>query len=244
MKKVFLLSLVLLMTFMSCIASADGISSDGIKGSSVDALLSSLKSFGINTPEPRKYGELNVWESRYENVKDVQTHYSIYANNAGEIVSATFSMNVSDNGLFDVVALMDYDLSNKLVTSSFMKSSIDKETNITVGDAKFSLHPETSTSVSSITIGSRTWSEKTTYTTYYLDVEYTEDVSGDIVLVKLNHEAKLREEPNGNSKYHGAAKKGEELAVIMPFYNEDWHQIMYNGEIYFVYADYCEFITQ
>ena len=184
------------------------------------------------------------WSSSYETINGATCKFSMLATTDGEIISATFTMEASDNGLFDIVAAMGYDTAKPEVASSFIKSSLKKEASITIGDAHFSLKPGSVTSTSSISIGGWSRSSTSTITTYTLRVEYTDEPSGEIMLIKLNHEAKLREEPNGSSKYHGIAKKGEELMVTMPFYNDQWHQIIYNGEIRYVYSDYCEFIAE
>ena len=246
MKKVLSVLTAFALMLLSYPAFAESIdsSTQGIVGSDAHALLDAIQTFGIETPNPQTGEGKVLWTVRSADINGVNCEYSILANEAGEIISASFTMRGSDNGLFAVAAAMSYDTANPDVAASFIKSGLNKETAITIGDAHFSLRTGTMTSTSSISINGRTSSSTTKTTTYNLRIEYTSEASGEILLVKLNHEAKLREADNGNSKYHGTAKKGEELMVITPFYSEQWHQIIYNGEIYFVYADYCEFISE
>lgn len=246
MKRLFplLVALILMLTAFPALAEDAAASTQGVAGSDVHALLSALEGFGISTPDPQTADGKTVWTSSREDVGGVTCSYSIAANADDQLISATFSMQEADNGLFGVVAAMGYDAANPDVAASFIRSGLKKETAMTIGDARFSLKPQTSTSISSISIGGWSKSSTSTSTTYTLRVEHTDEPGGEITLVRLNHDAKLREADNGNSKYHGSAKKGEELMVITPFYSEQWHQIIYNGEVYFVFAEYCEFISE
>lgn len=246
MKKVFLVLVALVLALLVFPAFAENIdtSTQGIAGSDVHALLDALEAFGIETPNPQTGEGKVLWTVRSADVNGVNCEYSILANENDEIISASFTMRGPDNGLFDVAAAMSYDTANPNVAASFIKSGLKNESAMTIGDARFSIRNGTMTSTSSVSINGRTSSSTTKTTTYNLRIEYTSEPSGEILFVRLNHEAKLREADNGNSKYHGTAKKGEELMVITPFYSEDWHQIIYNGEIYFVYAEYCEFISE
>lgn len=244
MKKLFTVLFTLILTLTAISALAEDTTPQGIAGSDAAALADALKEFGLGaSQETTSDGRLS-WSSRYETINGATCNYSMLATGAGEVISATFTVQNADNGLFAVVAAMGYDAAMPDVAASFIKSNLKKEAAMTIGDARFSLKPGSVTSTSSITIGTRTKSSTTTTKTYTLRIEYTSEASGEVSYATLNHDAKLREEPNGNSKYTGTAKKGEMLMVSAPFYNEQWHQIIYNGDVRYVYADYCEFVSE
>ncbi len=50
----------------------------------------------------------------------------------------------------------------------------------------------------------------------------------------------IRKEPSAESDRIGYAVKGDKLQVIKEYYTEKWHQILYEGQICYVAAYYCE----
>lgn len=50
----------------------------------------------------------------------------------------------------------------------------------------------------------------------------------------------IRAEANSSSKKVGSAKPGDRLTVLQPYYTNKWHQILYDGEICYVSANYVK----
>lgn len=50
----------------------------------------------------------------------------------------------------------------------------------------------------------------------------------------------IRSKANADSEKVGSAKAGERLTVTQAFYSEKWHQIMYDGQVCYVSANYCD----
>ena len=51
--------------------------------------------------------------------------------------------------------------------------------------------------------------------------------------------ANVREEPSTESKIVGKAMQDEKIIITKPFIIEKWHQVMFNGEICYISANYC-----
>lgn len=50
----------------------------------------------------------------------------------------------------------------------------------------------------------------------------------------------VRQKPDTRSNKLGQYAKGDEILVIEPFFEAEFHQIIYKGKIGYVHADYCE----
>ena len=50
----------------------------------------------------------------------------------------------------------------------------------------------------------------------------------------------IRSKDNADSKKVGSAKAGDRLTVTQVFYSKKWHQILYDGEVCYVSANYCD----
>lgn len=242
MKRVVALFVVFLCIFISCAFAEEENTLNGIAGSNVYEVLNALEEFGIPTPEAEKTDYGFTWESEKVSVKGTRSNYVLNAKDNGEIINGSFHMDNADNGLFNLVAAIAYSASDSKTAASFIKSNLKKDASRMIGDAKFTLSPLTSISMSSITIGSRTYSDTSKSTEYVLKIEYV-DRSAIKAIARITKGVNIRAEDNADSKKLGTASAGDELVVIQEFYNPKWHQIEYNGQIAYVSASYCEIIT-
>lgn len=245
MKKVlaFFLALLLCCSFAS--AEETDAARNSIAGSSASALLEALEDFGIDIPYREKTELGYVWKTSYEEVNGVRCGYSILANESGEIINATFTMREKDNGLFNIVAAMNYDAANPAVAKSFVKSSLGTDAALTIGDAKFSNKKQVSTSTASITIGSWSRSSTSKTTEYILKIEYTDEASDTQNVARITKNVNIRAKNTAESTKLGNGKVGDEFIVLTPYFDgSTWHQILFNGEVAYVSANYCELITE
>ena len=72
---------------------------------------------------------------------------------------------------------------------------------------------------------------------YYVNGVLTEEDSTVAIVTKG---VNIRAEANSSSKKVGSAKPGDRLTVLQPYYTDKWHQILYNGEVCYVSANYVK----
>lgn len=63
--------------------------------------------------------------------------------------------------------------------------------------------------------------------------------NGEAIAI-VNKAVNIRSEANAESRKVGSADKGEKLTVTQAFYSDKWHQILYDGEVCYVSAKYCD----
>lgn len=254
MKK-WLLWLLALVCLTASVAVAEETEKSAIEGSNAETLITALKSFGLEeAKEPYKVGVQTKWEGEYDAGEDASCSATVFSYDSGRIASASFEMRGKDVGLFGhVVKSLDYTLGNKAVAESYLKTAMkemeknkgqdSQEKTFTIGDVLFTLRQTTSISVAGIYINGRAISEsRSEVKTYTMKVEHTDDIVEMSNLLKVIRDVKVRTEADMGSKCLGTAKKDEILTVLTPFYNKDWHQVTYNGEVAYVWAGYCELL--
>lgn len=72
---------------------------------------------------------------------------------------------------------------------------------------------------------------------YYVNGILTEDGSTIAIVTKG---VNIRAEASSSSEKIGSAKPGERLTVLQAYYTQKWHQILYNGEVCYVSANYVK----
>ncbi len=245
MKKVLALLLALLLCCTFASAEETDLMRNSIAGSNVSTLLEALEDFGIEIPYREKSDQGYTWEAEYEQVNGVECGYTILANEAGEIMEATFTMSEKNNGLFDVVAAMNYDAANPDVAKSFVKSSLGSDAELTIGDAKFTNKKQVSTSIVSISVGGWSRSSTSESTEYILKIEYTDEVSEIQTIARITKNVNIRAENSAKSKKLGSGNPGDEFVVLNAYFNgSNWHQILFKGDVAYVSANYCELKTE
>lgn len=245
MKKVLALLLALLLCCTFASAEETDAARNSIAGSDAAALLEALENFGIRTPYSEKNKRGYTWEVEDEQVNGVECGYTILANEAGEIMEATFTMSEKDNGLFDIAAAMNYDAANPDVAKSFVKSSLGSDAELTIGDAKFTNKKQVSTSIVSISIGSWSRSSTSESTDYILKIEYTDEISEIQTIARITKNVNIRAENTADSKKLGSGNPGDEFIVLNAYFNgSNWHQILFKGAVAYVSANYCELKTE
>lgn len=90
-----------------------------------------------------------------------------------------------------------------------------------------------------------TLSEKKTTTIGYSDGTSDYYVNGvltepDSTSATVTKGVNIRAEANANSEKVGSAKPGDRLTVLQAYYTSKWHQILYNGEVCYVSANYVK----
>lgn len=72
---------------------------------------------------------------------------------------------------------------------------------------------------------------------YYVDGMLVEESSNTVTVTKG---VNIRSEATSNSEKVGSAKPGEKLTLLQAYYSSKWHQILYNGEVCYVSANYVK----
>lgn len=62
------------------------------------------------------------------------------------------------------------------------------------------------------------------------------------IVARVTRGVNIRAEASAESEKAGSAKQGEKLMVTKEYYAPKWHQILYNGELRYVSANYTELI--
>lgn len=245
MKKAWalILALVCLTTSFALAEQARG---NAIAGSNAATLIEALENFGLEADGRSDAGK---WEGECDDWQDARCSATVLSDEDGQIISATFEIRGKDVGLFDAVMnALDYDMANKAVAASYLKNAMkdkqDHETSFTIGDAAFTIRLTTATSVARIAINNWVSESKSTTKVYTMTVKYTSEIVELSDLLKVVQDVKVRAEADMGSKYLGTARKDELLTVLTPFYDENWHQVIYNGEVAYVWASYCELLQE
>lgn len=239
-KALTIIAFVALLFSSFAIAEQSNDSRSTIQGSDVKSYLAMFEEFGIATPQPIKTESGERYTAENVSINGALCSYLIESNEAGEISAAYFVMENKDNGFFDVAAKMPYESAIPSYASSFVKSSIGDDATTTIGDAVFSVFDASYFNGSRITVGNKVVAQDGYEVKLYrMMIVYT-DEPVTMSCANVIRDVRVRASSSTNAKLLGTLKSGETAVLVTPFYNDEWHEILYNGEIGYIWAAYTE----